>query len=589
LFKLLQSRRWLPITLRGAGAVTLVLFSYISVLLGFDFDYGRFWLLAAVVVISFLGDYLTSIALSVVAVGCLTFFFTPPIFSFRIEQEQDLLAVIVFLITSIVIASFAAKIRRTSGMELLQTRGGRGELAGNRDRIRAQQNGAWGYLKKPFGEKEFLAYVKSALYGAQPASSNHEVEATRRDNDDEPVIEQIDKARSLSIDELSGPDALETITPEWERLDAQLSPRTPFTSPLWVKLWWRHLRQVKSGIRQEFFVHTVRDETGDLLAIAPLIITHRPGIGPLHLRILQFFGGADGSITEHRCMVCRREDEARAAQALTSYLYDRKGKWDLFVWTGIRHDEIAQDRLENRLHVYKTTPYYLVPLPKSWEEFRSGLSPNMKEAMRKCYRHLARDGHTFNFHVVTKPEEISIALDRLFNLHSERAQLKYATRHRDLFAESSHRIFITEVAHKMAEQNQLRIFELEVAGTVVASRMAFLLGDELYLYYSGYDLEWRKHSIMTTLMCECFKWAIESGIVVINLSKGKDPSKLRWRGSEVEFHDALLMSPTRRGALVSRAYNLLGSRPTLFVKLTELLTLVFTLLDLTRRVAADFV
>jgi CelD/BcsL family acetyltransferase involved in cellulose biosynthesis len=325
------------------------------------------------------------------------------------------------------------------------------------------------------------------------------------------------------------------------------------------------------------------------LAIAPLIITHRPGIGPLQLRILQFFGGADGSITEHRCMVCREHDEARVTRALASYLRDRKAKWDLFVWTGVRRNEIAQDHPENQLHVFKKTPYYLVPLPKTWAEFRSGLSPNMKEAMRKCYRHLARDGHSFIFRVVTKPEEISIALDRLFNLHSERAQLKYATRHRDLFAKPSHRTFITDVAHRMAEQNQLRIFELEVAGKVVASRMAFLMGDELYLYYSGYDLEWRKHSIMTTLMCECFRWAIESGIAVINLSKGKDPSKLRWRGSEVEFHDGLLMSPTRRGALVSRAYDLLGSHPTLFVKLTELLMLALTLLDLTRHVAAEFV
>jgi CelD/BcsL family acetyltransferase involved in cellulose biosynthesis/ActR/RegA family two-component response regulator len=458
----------------------------------------------------------------------------------------------------------------------------------DRDRIRARQNGVWGYLKKPFGEKEFLAFVNSALHGTKPTSSDHEDETINQDSDDEPVIEQIGKAGALSIEELSGPDALETITPEWERLDEQLSPRTPFTSPLWVKLWWRHLRQVTPGIRQEFFVHTVRDETGELLAIAPLIITHRPGIGPLQLRILQFFGGADGSITEHRCMICRGHDEARAARALTSYLYDRKETWDLFLWTGIRHNQIAQDP-ENQLHLYKKTPYYLVPLPKSWEEFRSGLSPNMKEAMRKCYRHLTRGGHSFIFRVVTKPEEISTALDRLFDLHSERAQLKYATRHRDLFAKSSHRTFIIDVANKMAEQNQLRIFELEVAGNVVASRMAFLLGDELYLYYSGYDLEWRKHSIMTTLMCECFKWAIESGISVINLSKGKDPSKLRWRGSEVEFHDALLMSPTRRGALVSRAYSLLSGHPSLFVKLTELLILVFTLLDLTRHVAAEFV
>jgi len=105
----------------------------------------------------------------------------------------------------------------------------------------------------------------------------------------------------------------------------------------------------------------------------------------------------------------------------------------------------------------------------------------------------------------------------------------------------------------MAERNQLRMFELEVDGKVLASRMAFLLGDELYLHFSGYDLDWRKHGIMTTLMCECFKWAIERGIKIVNLAKGKDASKTRWRSRESAFHDALLMSPTRRGSLT---YNL---------------------------------
>ena len=317
------------------------------------------------------------------------------------------------------------------------------------DRSRARQNGVRGYLKKPFGQKELLSHVNAALQNTEIRYSSREAGIASQDGNKEPSIEQICKAKALSIAELSGPDALEAITPEWERLETQLSPRTPFTSPLWVKLWWRHLRQAKPSIRQEFFVHTVRDATGELLAIAPLIITYRPGFGPLRLRILQFFGGADGSITEHRCMICREQDEARATGALVSYLYDRKEKWDLFVWTGIRHNEIAQDHLENRLHVYKTTPYYLVPLPKSWEEFRSGLSPNMKEAMRKCYRHLARDGHTFTFRVVTKSEEISIALNRLFDLHSERAQLKYATRHRDLFAE----VLASHIYHRRGAQN----------------------------------------------------------------------------------------------------------------------------------------
>src|SRR5258707_13526068 len=119
----------------------------------------------------------------------------------------------------------------------------------------------------------------------------------------------------------------------------------------------------------------------------------------------------------------------------------------------------------------------------------------------------------------------------------------------------------------MAERDQARIFELEVDGKIVASRMAFSLGDQLYFYYSGYDLAWRKHSIMTTLMCECFKWAIERGVKVVNFSTGKDPSKLRLRGREDMFHDPLLMSRTRRVRLISLPSDFRSRRPNHSVRL----------------------
>jgi CelD/BcsL family acetyltransferase involved in cellulose biosynthesis len=312
------------------------------------------------------------------------------------------------------------------------------------------------------------------------------------------------------------------------------------------------------------------------------VITHKPGFGPLQLRLLQFFGASDGGITEHRCLICRERDEARVIQALASYLYDRKEKWDLFVWTGIHQNGGAQDRQGSLLQVYRETPYYLVSLPDSWEKFRAGLSANMKEAIRKCYKHLARDGHKFTFRAVSRPEDIPISLERLLALHSERAQFKHAPEHQDMFAKAPHRAFIADVGRLMAERNQFLIFELEIDGKVLASRIAVLLGDELYLYYSGYDLDWRKHSIMTTLMCECFKWAIERGIKVVNLSKGKDVSKIRWRGRETCFQDALLMSPTWRGSFISRVYDLLKAYPSLLPKMTRFLAIGGSLLSLTQ-------
>lgn len=428
------------------------------------------------------------------------------------------------------------------------------------DRARAIQSGVHGYLSKPFSGKDLLSCIGAALSSQEPRSSP----------DVRPIPRVADICgRSLHIEELDGPAALDRITSEWEQLDTEMSPRTPFTSPAWAKLWWQYMRQARSTMRHEFFAHVVRDRAGKLVAVVPLLITHRPAYGPLQLRLLQFFGAADGSVTEHRHIICREHDEPDVFQALAGYLLDRKDKWDVFVWTGIRSDEIVRNGHGSLLKVYQEVPEYRVPLPDTWQKLRSSLSTNMKEAIRKCYKHLARDGHSFNFRAVTRPEEISASLDQFLALHAQRAQLTATTIHRDYFAQAQHRAFISDTARHLAAHDQLRIFELEIDGKVVASRMAFLLGNELYLYYSGYDLAWRKYSIMTTLMCECFKWAIEHQVKVVNLSKGRDRSKLRWRGNEVMFRDALFVSPTWRGRMISRAYDLLNREPGLFLRLIQ--------------------
>jgi C4-dicarboxylate-specific signal transduction histidine kinase len=117
-----RSQRWFPAAFCLFGVAALISLSYIALLLGADFAEARFWLLAAVVVASLMGSYISSVVLSVAAVACLSYFFTPPIFSFRVEQEEDLTALLVFLTTSIVITGLAAKVRRMSEEELLHTR-----------------------------------------------------------------------------------------------------------------------------------------------------------------------------------------------------------------------------------------------------------------------------------------------------------------------------------------------------------------------------------------------------------------------------------------------------------------------------------
>jgi two-component system sensor histidine kinase KdpD len=73
-----------------------------------------------VVVQSLLGDFASSAIVSLSAVGCLDYFFTPPFFSFRVESPLDTLALVAFLVTGLVIAKLVTKVRAGDELSRLQ-------------------------------------------------------------------------------------------------------------------------------------------------------------------------------------------------------------------------------------------------------------------------------------------------------------------------------------------------------------------------------------------------------------------------------------------------------------------------------------
>jgi CelD/BcsL family acetyltransferase involved in cellulose biosynthesis len=356
---------------------------------------------------------------------------------------------------------------------------------------------------------------------------------------------------TLRVERIADVAELESLIPEWEEIDAQSEPRTPFTSPLWNVLWWRHFNEQRTWVRDEFFVHVVRDECGGLVAVAPLMRTLRPARGPLRIRQLHFFG-ADPNVTELRGVVCRPEHRGKVTRMLLAHFLKHAGQWDRLQWCGLR----ASESLEGRgMPVwYRQVPDYYLRLPATWQEFKSGLSRNVKEALRKCYNSLKRGGHEFTFRAVSRPQDIGAALDGFFELHAARARVNGSVPHANVFATARSREFLAEYAQRMAERDQFRVFQLEVDGRVVATRIGFVLGEEVYLYYSGYCPEWGKYSVMTTVVAESIKWALERQFKVVNLSTGNDLSKARWKPAETVFFDCMLRSPRLFGRLVSGDY-----------------------------------
>ena len=362
---------------------------------------------------------------------------------------------------------------------------------------------------------------------------------------------------TLHVSMVGDADGLAALEPEWAALAAALPIRTPFASPGWTRLWWQHFRRTGPGTRDELRVFTLRGPSGALAGVAPMMLTHRPAWSPLRSRELQFLG-ADANLTEIRGVVCQEEDEVAVLTALHRHLTQVQRDWDWVQWRGLRLPDPAAV-LPGFVPGRQLVDLHL-PLPATWDALRARLPRNIKESIRKCHNSLARDGIDWTLDVLTDPAAVAAALDRLLDLHRARSAIVDTVPHPDVFASPQARAFIADYAALAAHQGNARMFALRVGGEHVALRLGFLLGQDLYLYYSGYDPAWGRYSVMTTVVAGAIEWAVAQGLARVNLSTGIDVSKTRWRPESVAYTEGYQSATGLRGRLAFRVAGAVRAR-----------------------------
>lgn len=331
----------------------------------------------------------------------------------------------------------------------------------------------------------------------------------------------------------------------------------PFALFDWHLSWCRHFLRQEPRVEDQPLFYVVRRQEGSCVGIVPLILTRRR-VGGLKFASAGLLG-ADPAITEIRSSLVQPGYEAAVAEALHGNLSISRD-WDWIHWMGPSDlFSAALGRLRG-LQWQSIPPSYVLDLPGTWEEFRAGLKRNIRESLRHCYNSLKRDGHVFTVTPAGGPEAVKEALDRLFVLHSMRAAMPGTIEHPNRFAGAGVRQFLHEVCGKLAARDIVRVFELMIGGRVVASRIGFEVGGSLYLYYSGFDPEWSKYSVMTTTVAEAVKYAIARGLKTVNLSPGNDVSKTRWSPREIPHQIAYEHSGRLKSRLVRHAYVKARSR-----------------------------
>jgi hypothetical protein len=288
-----------------------------------------------------------------------------------------------------------------------------------------------------------------------------------------------------------------------------------------------------------------------------MMVTLRPGFGQWGIRHLRFIG-ADPHLTEVRGALCEPAFERSCYAALREDICARTDDLHWIQWTGIGTENGACEALEGHgLRWEEGVACYVLDLPRSWKAFYDSRARSFKKSLRHCYNSLKRDGLEFALEVATKSSEAAPALADFFRLHAARAA-QGRTARPNIFRDSSFRAFLLDVCSRFAERDALRIFRLYVGNRLVATRIGFVLGNCLYLYYSGFDPAFTRYYVMTTTVAEAIRWAIDHGITSVNLSSGADESKLRWGPREVRYREATLVRSPALGSVTYKAVQALG-------------------------------
>ncbi|MBC3884140.1 GNAT family N-acetyltransferase [Undibacterium griseum] len=320
----------------------------------------------------------------------------------------------------------------------------------------------------------------------------------------------------------------------WRALEQKVCHILPFQTYDWNLCWWKIFND-NSLLHRNLPAIAAIFNGDELVAVMPLTNSH---IGFQRIFLYRYVRpfGADPNLTE-----------LRVPLTLPGYEQVILGMWEqltqhemfgLTEFQIIHQTHQAEQFLRNNHALCPLTersiPNYVLHLNGDWPSFKSQLKRNIKESLRRCYNSLKRDSLQMEFIAFQGREQVQKHLPAFYALHRHRAAAANTVEHPDYFSHPRHQAFLSLLLDSPFA-SRMYLFCLKLNQNIVALRLGFRMNDELYLYYSGYDLAYARYSVMTTVVAETIQWAFQQDIRRINLSVGEDISKTRWNPEVIRY------------------------------------------------------
>jgi CelD/BcsL family acetyltransferase involved in cellulose biosynthesis len=301
----------------------------------------------------------------------------------------------------------------------------------------------------------------------------------------------------------------------WNGCLAGMPCGNPFLSHRWLSCWWSVF-----GAGKELLVLVIRDgET--ILAAAPLMRKRLPYYRVPVEQILFI-----GTQTFDRLSFLHQSDDPAPLRALWRHLADLCTGRTIIRLEGLPMDAPTVSASRDLPGVWaeetsSTLPY--VPIDRSWEEYRKGLTHKFRSEMRTRAKVFAQWG-AWRLDVC-RGRDVRSHLDSLAAVEGGSAKLESGT---SFLTDERHHAFMRDLLEDPGVVEPV-LLRLLIDDRLIAYLLGFIHGRVFCAYNTAYLPGYEKGSPGKWIMDQSLNFAFDEGLAEFDFLRGRFGYKERWR------------------------------------------------------------
>jgi CelD/BcsL family acetyltransferase involved in cellulose biosynthesis len=314
----------------------------------------------------------------------------------------------------------------------------------------------------------------------------------------------------------------EALKDEWNGLLVYSASHVPFLRNEYLSAWWEGLGggEWEAG---DLFVVTGRNAEGVLLGIAPLFCVPQRDGKP----VLMLLGSIE--ISDYLDVIAHPDALADFTRELLCFL-DQQGPspnmildlYNLPEWSPtLPALAAAAAALGWSFTKEPLQPCPYIQLPGDWETYLVGIDKKQRHEIRRKMRRAGEYHLPVHCYMVKDSNTLDEEVEGLFSLMAkdqEKAQ----------FLTQAMRAQMSRIIQLAYDQGWLQLAFIEVGGEKAAAYLNLDYGDQIWVYNSGYDPQYREISPGWVLLGYLLKWANENNRRIFDFMRGDEEYKYRF-------------------------------------------------------------